>query len=61
MYAQFGSAVTVPDAAPRIMPLEDDDIAGAATDILCAAGVEFVFGAHVTQVRDIDSGVEITY
>jgi len=61
MYAQFGSAVTVLDPAPRIMSREDEDIAGAATDILRGAGVEFVPGAHVTQVRDIDNGVEITY
>ncbi|MFI5611130.1 FAD-dependent oxidoreductase [Amycolatopsis sp. NPDC051903] len=61
IYAQFGSAVTVLDSARRAMPREDDDIAEAATDILRGAGVEFVFGAHVTQVRDIDNGVEITY
>ncbi|WP_432854002.1 FAD-dependent oxidoreductase [Amycolatopsis sp. CA-161197] len=60
-YAQFGSAVTVLDAAPRIMPREDEDIAAAATGILRGAGVEFVSGAHVTGVRDIDNGVEITY
>jgi len=61
MYAQFGSAVTVLDAGPRIMPREDDDIAAAATGILRDAGVEFVSGAHVTNVRDIGSGVEMTY
>ncbi|WP_028933504.1 FAD-dependent oxidoreductase [Pseudonocardia spinosispora] len=61
MYAQFGSAVTVLDAAERIMPREDEDIAAAATEILRGAGVEFVTDAHVTLVRDIDNGVEITY
>ena len=61
MYAQFGSAVTVLDAAPRIMPREDEDIAEAATAILRGAGVDFIPGARVTGVRDIDNGVEITY
>ncbi|GAA3800652.1 MULTISPECIES: FAD-dependent oxidoreductase [Amycolatopsis] len=61
VYAQFGSAVTVLDAGPRIMPREDDDIAAAATGILRDAGVEFVAGAHVTDVRDTGEGVKITY
>ncbi|GAA1206312.1 FAD-dependent oxidoreductase [Pseudonocardia alaniniphila] len=61
MYAQFGSAVTMLDPAARIMAREDEDITDAATDILRGAGVGFIPGAHVTQVRDIDNGVEITY
>jgi probable pyridine nucleotide-disulfide oxidoreductase len=61
MYAQFGSAVTVLDAVPRIMPREDDDIATAATDILRDAGITFVLDVHVTGVRDTTDGVEITY
>lgn len=61
IHAQFGSAVTVLDAGPRIMPREDDDVVSAATGILRDAGVGFVPGAHVTNVRDIDNGVEITY
>lgn len=61
MYAQFGSAVTVLDAAPRALPREDLDVAEAVTGILRGAGVEFVFGAHVTRARDLDNGVELTY
>ncbi|WP_439378884.1 FAD-dependent oxidoreductase [Amycolatopsis lexingtonensis] len=61
MYAQFGSAVTVLDAGPRIMPREDDDIAAAATGILRDAGVEFIAGAHVANVRDTGNGIEMTY
>lgn len=61
MYAQFGSAVTVLDAGPGIMPREDDDIAAAATAILRGAGVRFVTRANVTEVRDLEDGVEITY
>ncbi|GLY41884.1 pyridine nucleotide-disulfide oxidoreductase [Amycolatopsis sp. NBRC 101858] len=61
IYAQFGSAVTVLDAGPRIMPREDDDVAEAAAGILQGAGVELVPDARVTAVRDLDNGVEITY
>jgi pyruvate/2-oxoglutarate dehydrogenase complex dihydrolipoamide dehydrogenase (E3) component len=61
MYAQFGSAVTVLDAAPRIMAREDADVAGAVTEILEGAGVEFVLGSRVTQVQDVDGGVEVEY
>lgn len=59
--AQFGSAVTVLDAAPRILPREDEDITEAITGILRGAGVEFVAGARVTGVRDLGDGVELTY
>lgn len=61
MYAQFGSAVTVLDAGPRILPREDEDVAAAVTGILRDAGVEFVPGVRVTAVHDIDNGVELTY
>lgn len=61
MYNQFGSAVTVLDASPRIMPREDDDIVVAATTIMRDYGVQFVLGARVTRVRDVIDGVEITY
>ncbi|MEU8632103.1 FAD-dependent oxidoreductase [Amycolatopsis sp. NPDC048633] len=61
IYAQFGSAVTVLDARPRIMPREDDDVAEAAAAILRGAGVELVPNAQVTAVRDLDNSVEITY
>ncbi|WP_152364875.1 FAD-dependent oxidoreductase [Microlunatus speluncae] len=61
IYAQFGSAVTVLDPAPRIMPHEDEDVTAAVTAILRGAGVEFVAGARATGVRDLDNAVEISY
>ncbi len=60
IYAQFGSAVTVLHPVVRILSREDD-IAEAATKISRDAGVDFVPGARVTQVHDIDNGVEVTY
>ncbi|MEV6282707.1 FAD-dependent oxidoreductase [Kribbella sp. NPDC051770] len=61
MYAQFGSAVTVLDAAPRIVAREDADVAEAVAGILGGAGVEFVLESKVVQVRDVAGGIEVEY
>jgi probable pyridine nucleotide-disulfide oxidoreductase len=58
MYSQFGSQVTVLEAAARIMPQEDDDIVETASDILREQGVVLATGARVTAIRDgADSAV----
>jgi pyruvate/2-oxoglutarate dehydrogenase complex dihydrolipoamide dehydrogenase (E3) component len=41
IYRRFGSAVTVIEAAPRLVPREDEDISGAVKDILAGEGIVF--------------------
>jgi pyruvate/2-oxoglutarate dehydrogenase complex dihydrolipoamide dehydrogenase (E3) component len=61
MYSHFGSEVTVLEAAPRIMPNEDDDIVTSALDILHDQGVTLTAGARVTEVRDGEGAAVLSY
>ncbi|MGC5022778.1 FAD-dependent oxidoreductase [Micromonospora sp. DT47] len=61
IYRAFGSQATMFVRAARILGREDDDIAAVAESILAGEGIEIVTGAHVTQVRDGESGATIIY
>ena len=50
MFRRFGSAVTVLERGPQLLPHEDADVAQAITDILHEDGVEVLLGAAVTGV-----------
>jgi len=51
MYAHFGSAVTVMDSAPRILPLEEPEVSEEVTRCLSAEGVKLLPGARVRRIR----------
>ncbi len=54
-FAQFGAAVTVFDAAPRVLPNEDPDAAAIVHRRLIADGITFHLGVTLTEaVRDGD-------
>ena len=61
IYQHFGSRVTILEAADRLLPKEDADVAGAVTDILSGDGIAVVTGARVTSVEDGDRGTTIVY
>ncbi|MER5651161.1 FAD-dependent oxidoreductase [Streptosporangium sp. NPDC002524] len=61
IYRRFGSRVTVFEASSRILGREDDDAAAVAEGILEGDGIEIVKGAHVTEVRDGETGATVTY
>jgi pyruvate/2-oxoglutarate dehydrogenase complex dihydrolipoamide dehydrogenase (E3) component len=61
MYAQFGSEVTVVEAAPRILPREDEDVAAAVAEILREQGVRLVTGARVGAVADGPDVTSVSY
>ncbi|WP_202875533.1 FAD-dependent oxidoreductase [Kribbella speibonae] len=61
IYRRFGSEVTLFESGSAIFDREDDDIAVVAEKILVDEGIEIVTGANVTEVRDGDTGVTITY
>jgi probable pyridine nucleotide-disulfide oxidoreductase len=61
IYRRFGSRVTVLEAGPKILSHEDDDIAAAARDILADEGIDIVPGAHITEVKDGDTGATVFY
>ena len=59
MYSRFGSAVTVLEALPRLVPREDEDISAAITDILESGGIEVRTGAKALAVRKTGEGVAV--
>ncbi|WP_446220571.1 FAD-dependent oxidoreductase [Micromonospora sp. IBHARD004] len=61
IYRAFGSQVTMFVRAASLLGREDDDIAAVAESILAGDGIEIVTGAHVTQVRDGESGATVIY
>ena len=61
IYQRFGTDVTILEAAGRLLPKEDDDIAEVATRILEGDGITVVTDAEVTGVEDGDATATITY
>jgi pyruvate/2-oxoglutarate dehydrogenase complex dihydrolipoamide dehydrogenase (E3) component len=61
IYQHFGAQVTVLEAAGRLLPREDDDVAQAVTDILAGDGVRIVTGAGVVEVRDDGATSTVVY
>jgi len=61
IYRHFGSEVTILEAADRLLPKEDDDVAEVATGILAGDGITVVTGARVTGIADHDGGASVTY
>ena len=61
IYQHFGTHVTVLEAADRLLPREDEDIAEAVADILRGDGITLVTGAKVTEVRDTGATSTVVY
>ena len=50
IYRRFGSAVTVIEMAPRLIPREDEDTSSAVADILKAEGIDIRLGVRGLKV-----------
>jgi dihydrolipoamide dehydrogenase len=61
VYNSLGAKVTVVEALPRIVPLEDEDISKEAARAFKKKGIEAVAGVKVTAVKDAGDHVEVTY
>jgi pyruvate/2-oxoglutarate dehydrogenase complex dihydrolipoamide dehydrogenase (E3) component len=59
MYRRFGSAVTVIEALPRLVPREDQDISAAIAEILTSGGVEVRTGAKALAVAKRGDGIAV--
>lgn len=57
-YRRFGSAVTVLQTAPQILPKEDPDVAEELRKILGAEGIDIVTSAEIFKVEGV-SGAEV--
>nr|WP_308120048.1 FAD-dependent oxidoreductase [Streptomyces sp. MBT84] len=61
IYRHFGTEVTVLEAADRLLPREDEDIAEAVQEILTGDGIRVITGAKVTEVRDNGAVSTVVY
>lgn len=59
MFANFGSKVTIYEAAPLFLAREDRDIADAIANILRDKGVEIILNARVQAVSSHDGAVQV--
>jgi dihydrolipoamide dehydrogenase len=59
-YRALGSEVTVIEALPRILPVEDEEISAAAQKAFERRGLRFRIGAKVTRLAPSGAGVALT-
>ncbi len=59
-YRALGSEVTVIEALPRILPVEDEEVSAAAQKAFEARGIAFRTGASVRRLAPRGKGVELT-
>jgi dihydrolipoamide dehydrogenase len=59
-YRALGAEVTVLEALPRILPVEDEEISAVAHKAFEKRGIKFRVGANVTGLTKTASGVAIT-
>lgn len=61
MFRSFGAEVTVLEALPRVVPLEDEDLSKELARAFRKRGIQALAGVKVTGVTPSDSGVEVAY
>lgn len=61
MYANFGSKVTVIDSSDEFMEQEDQDIAAEIKKVLEEKAITIIQKSKVSQVKNHNQGIEITY
>ena len=60
MYRRFGSAVTVIEAAPRLIAREDEAVSLAVREILEDEGIQILTGAAIEQVTGRDGAITLS-
>lgn len=61
IFHAYGADVTVIEALPRIMPLEDEEISAEITRSFNRSGIKTITGAKVENATIEDSGVTVHY
>jgi dihydrolipoamide dehydrogenase len=60
VYHRFGSQMTVIEAMPQILPIEDEEVANELQKILTKRGMKFHVGAKVESIKPAAGGYEVT-
>jgi pyruvate/2-oxoglutarate dehydrogenase complex dihydrolipoamide dehydrogenase (E3) component len=60
MFRRFGSRVTIVQRGRQLLPLEDEDIAGAVGDLLREDGIDVLLDAQAIRASATTSGVRLT-
>jgi len=60
IYAAFGTAVTLVQSAPHLLPQEEPAVAGVLADALRHDGIDVRLGVKATSARATDTGVALT-
>ncbi len=61
IFNAYGAEVTVLEALPRIMPLEDEEVSAEMTRSFNRDGIKTIAGAKVVDARLDEKGVEVFY
>ncbi|MFQ5877794.1 MAG: dihydrolipoyl dehydrogenase [Acidobacteriota bacterium] len=59
IYAHFGSAVTVVEMLPRVLPVEDEEVSAEVHKAFRKRGIEVRVSTRVQDVKVADRGVEV--
>jgi dihydrolipoamide dehydrogenase len=59
IYARFGSAVTLVEMLPRVLPLEDEEVSAELQKAFRKRGIEVRVSTRVEGVKTADRGVEV--
>jgi dihydrolipoamide dehydrogenase len=59
IYGQFGTAITIVESAPRLLPGEDSDVSAAFMKSYRAQGMNILTHAHVLGVRQQGADIEV--
>ncbi|HVT56808.1 MAG TPA: dihydrolipoyl dehydrogenase [Thermoanaerobaculia bacterium] len=59
LYASFGSAVTLIEMLPRILPIEDEEVSAELEKALRKRKIKVLAGAQMTAAEPVDGGVRL--
>jgi len=59
MFARFGSAVTVLEMQPRVLPLEDHEISDEIVKILTRKRIKFLTNVRIDEIKTVDGSAEV--
>jgi pyruvate/2-oxoglutarate dehydrogenase complex dihydrolipoamide dehydrogenase (E3) component len=60
MFRRFGSRVTIVQRGPRLLPLEDPDVAEAVLGVLTEDGIEVLLEAEAVRAEPASAGMRLT-